>query len=77
MFKILVHVFKESQRVYQFKEACQAGGEGMFEKLGLFMNESQTSCRDLFECSCLELDELTDIARSAGAFGSRLTGAGW
>lgn len=41
------------------------------------MNASLRSLRDDSEVSCCELDDLVAIARDAGAFGARLTGAGF
>lgn len=46
----------------------------MFEVLGKLMNESQESCSKLYECTCPEVDELTQLALAAGAYGSRVTG---
>src|SRR5438094_823749 len=76
-----MHVFNEARRVNQFAallhNAPENASYSYLESLGALMNESQASCRDLFDCSCPELDELCDLARKAGSLGSRLTGAGW
>ncbi|PLW19191.1 hypothetical protein PCANC_09986 [Puccinia coronata f. sp. avenae] len=77
------HVLTEAKRVYEFRELLEkkAGSEehseGVIVSIGRLMNESQTSCRQDYECSCDALDELISIATSNGSLGSRLTGAGW
>jgi galactokinase len=75
-----VHVFTEALRVLRFMallERPESHGDGLSEKLGALMDETQASCRDLYECSCPEIDQICAVARAAGAYGSRLTGAGW
>ena len=78
------HVLSEAIRVQDFiallkapPPASKTDGEALLRKLGDLMNATQASCRDVYECSCPELDELCAIARKAGSYGSRLTGAGW
>lgn len=78
------HVFAEASRVLKFMDLLSApppegkdGSKELLAQLGGLLNETQDSCRDVYECSCPELDELCQLARSAGAYGSRLTGAGW
>ncbi|KAF8420152.1 hypothetical protein BGX38DRAFT_1241202, partial [Terfezia claveryi] len=46
------------------------------QKIGNWMDKSQRSCRDLFDCSCPEFDVLCDVSRAHCSYGSRLTGAG-
>jgi galactokinase len=41
------------------------------------MDGSQKSLRDLYNCSCDELNQIIEIAKRNGSLGSRLTGAGW
>ncbi|KAJ7253427.1 Galactokinase [Mycena rebaudengoi] len=84
LYKRAKHVFSEALRVLEFRKFCldaeaTAGSDSVavLKELGRLMNESQSSCADDFECSCEELNQLTQLARDAGAYGSRLTGAGW
>lgn len=79
-----LHVVKEARRVIEFKDTLTSSsdsGKKLTSKevgfLGDLMNTTQASCRDVYECSCPEIDEMCKIARNAGALGSRLTGAGW
>uniref|UniRef100_A0A669CC03 Galactokinase 2 n=1 Tax=Oreochromis niloticus TaxID=8128 RepID=A0A669CC03_ORENI len=71
------HVYGEAARVLQFKSVCDSEPANATRLLGELMNQSHASCRDLYECSCPELDQLVDICLKSGAVGSRLTGAGW
>lgn len=74
------HVFAEAARVPAFREVCLAKGTPAAERmaaLGRLMDDSQASCRDLYQCSCPELDQVVALAKRHGAVGSRLTGAGW
>jgi galactokinase len=75
-----LHCFKEARRVLDFK-ACLSKAKQLDERrihyLGQLLNESQASCRDSYECSAPEVDDICAIARRAGTWGSRLTGAGW
>ncbi|XP_028263562.1 N-acetylgalactosamine kinase isoform X2 [Parambassis ranga] len=71
------HVYGEAARVLQFKTVCDSERANSIQLLGELMNLSHASCRDLYECSCPELDQLVDICLKSGAVGSRLTGAGW
>ncbi|KAJ2678115.1 galactokinase [Coemansia spiralis] len=83
LLKRAQHAFSEALRVVRFRQICEQTNDrsstcgDVGKALGDLMNQSQDSCRDLFECSCKELDELCEIARGAGSLGSRLTGAGW
>ncbi|KAI4344762.1 hypothetical protein L6164_011953 [Bauhinia variegata] len=73
------HVYSEARRVHAFKDIVSSNlsDEEMLKKLGDLMNGSHHSCSILYECSCPELEELVNICRQNGAFGARLTGAGW
>ncbi|XP_074012028.1 N-acetylgalactosamine kinase isoform X4 [Numenius arquata] len=71
------HVYSEAARVLEFKKICNEAPANALQLLGELMNQSYISCREMYECSCPELDRLVDICLQFGAIGSRLTGAGW
>lgn len=77
-----LHVYSEALRVLQFMALLEKTPEGddtsdYNAQLGNLLNATQDSCREVYECSCPEIDQLCSIARKAGSYGSRLTGAGW
>ena len=68
------HVFGEASRVIEFQSVCAShhkaavddrkdGEDVVIAKLGRLMNESHFSCSNLYECSCEELDSLTQKCR--------------
>lgn len=68
----------------QFRDVClrataTAGAlaEGTLRELGALMDASHDSAAVLCENSCAEVDALVRAAKDAGAYGSRVTGAGW
>ncbi|XP_022199629.2 N-acetylgalactosamine kinase [Nilaparvata lugens] len=70
-----MHVYSEAERVFTWKKYCEDGES--IEKFGELMNASHDSLQNLYECSHPELDRLVAICRENGAYGARLTGAGW
>jgi galactokinase len=68
------HVVAENARVHAFVAALRADDLGA---CGRFMLESHASLRDDYGVSTPELDTLVELAVDAGAFGARLTGAGF
>ena len=68
------HVFAEAERVDLAEEALASSDLKAFGRL---LNESHDSLRNQFRCSTPALDKVAAAMRKAGAFGARLTGAGF
>jgi N-acetylgalactosamine kinase len=65
----------EANRVWKFRDICNSGSTTALQDLGQLMFDSHHSCRDLYECSHPQLDQLVEISRNH-CLGARLTGAG-
>ncbi len=68
------HVVTEADRLAQAIDAMHRNDPAQFGRL---MIGSHESLRDDYEVSCAELDQLVELCLSAGAYGARLTGAGF
>lgn len=80
VYQRIRHVLSEAIRVEQFAATAadqSLDNQAKLERLGELMNGSGASLAMDFDCSCPEIEEIVRIARRHGAYGSRLTGAGW
>ena len=68
------HVVSENARVHSFIDALHRSD---YAELGTILNASHESLAVDFLVSTPELDTLVGILRSEGAYGARLTGAGF
>ncbi|HLV87817.1 MAG TPA: galactokinase [Candidatus Sulfotelmatobacter sp.] len=69
------HVVTEDERV---ESAARALRDANFPLLGRLMAESHRSLRDDYEVSCMELDQMVELAgKQSGVVGARMTGGGF
>jgi galactokinase len=59
------------------REAARLLDQGRLRAFGRLLDASHEYCRRRYECSAPELDLVVRAARRAGAWGARMTGAGW
>jgi galactokinase len=70
----LGYVVRENDRV---RRATRALEDGDLERFGDLLVEAHRDIATNYEASCPELDHVVESAVEAGAYGARLTGAGW
>lgn len=68
------HVVTENARVLQAVDRLR---EGDITGLGKLLNDSHRSLAEDFEVSAIALDLAVEVCRQKGAYGARLTGAGF
>ncbi|MFB6150847.1 MAG: galactokinase [Haloarculaceae archaeon] len=70
----LGYISRENERVH---EATDALADGDLSSFGDTLVEAHRDIAEDYEASCDELDFFVDTAVAKGAYGARLTGAGW
>ncbi|MBI1393726.1 MAG: galactokinase [Alphaproteobacteria bacterium] len=68
------HVISENLRVPAARSAILSEDAPLFGRL---MDDSHASMRDDFSITTSTIDKIVSVARSSGAFGSRMTGGGF
>lgn len=68
------HVLFEAERVDEAEAALR---DGAVDRFAHHLRASHASCREDYEISCNELEELVAVAEAGGAQAARLTGAGF
>lgn len=68
------HVVTETERT---RAGAQLLARGRLKELGRLLFASHESCRRHYACSAPELDLVVRTAKRVGAWGARMTGAGW
>ena len=68
------HVVTENDRVVRAVASLRGGD---LQAVGEQLSTSHASFRDDYQVSCAELDLAVDVAIEAGAWGARMTGAGF
>jgi len=68
-------VLSEDRRVLAMRDAAQKGDTA---RMGILLAEGHASCRDLFENSAPQIDQLVAQAVALpGCIGAKMTGGGW
>ncbi|ORX33774.1 ribosomal protein S5 domain 2-type protein [Kockovaella imperatae] len=81
----LKHALEESLRVSKFSALCRSiepssstsESDPILKQLGDLITQSHASCKDVYECTCDETDQLQQLCLAQGALGARQTGGGW
>lgn len=80
LYKRTKHVYSDALRVLQTLQIARefdGDSQKFFNDLGTLMDESQVSTRYLNMASAPSCDELCELGRLNGSYGSRVTGAGF
>ncbi|MEO6067866.1 MAG: galactokinase family protein [Gemmatimonadales bacterium] len=80
LLRRVTHIVSETSRVrsaVDLLSSSSAPAPQRLSALGALMSEAHASMRDDFQASCEEADVLVEAAVKLGAWGARLTGAGW